>query len=193
MNNFKYTFINADIDQQIYTDILNTVFKNDYGYTLHDREDFYSGYHSTLVCKHNGTIIGGISVYISDPKQTEKLPMERRGIKLKKYIDFRNMRYAEICRAGVLSEFRTYHIYSELMKRCVNFCVRVGCHMAFWIAKKYHSQFYEAELKLMGINATLLDIVKHTQSFKEKKSIEFEYYLSYCDLEEAIKFLKRSV
>ena len=162
MNNFEYTFINADIDQKVYTDILNTIFQNDHGYTLHDCEDFYSGYHSTLVCKHNGTIIGGISAYISDSKRTDKLPMERRGIDLQKYVDLSNMRYTEICRAGVLPEFRKYHIYSELMKRCVNFCVRVGCHMAFWIAKKYHSQFYGAELKLMGINARLLDIIKHT-------------------------------
>jgi hypothetical protein len=36
MDNFEYTFINAKIDQQIYTDILNTVFQQERGYTLHD-------------------------------------------------------------------------------------------------------------------------------------------------------------
>jgi hypothetical protein len=158
MDNFEYTFINAKIDQQIYTDILNTVFQQERGYTLHDCKDVYSGYHSTMVCKHNGTIIGGISAYISDPKRTDKLPMERRGIDLQNYVDLSNIRYAEICRVGVLPEFRKFHIYSELMKRCANFCVRIGCQIAFWIAKKYYSQYEESELKLMGMDVKLLDV-----------------------------------
>jgi hypothetical protein len=105
--------------------------------------------------------------------------MERRGIDLKKYVDLRNRRYAEICRAGVLREFRKYHIYSELMKRCANFCVRIGCQAGFWVAKKHHSQFYEFELKQMRMDVKTLTIINHTQFCKGKK-VDFEYYLSCC-------------
>jgi hypothetical protein len=182
MDNFEYTFINAKHDEDFFTDLLNTTFQDDYGYSLHDCNDHYSGYHSTLVCKHNAMIIGGISVYISDPQRTGKLPMERRGIDLKKYVDLRNRRYAEICRAGVLRVFRKYHIYSELMKRCVTFCARIGCQAGFWVAKKHHSQFYESELKQMGMNVKTLAIINHTQ-FCKGKEVEFEYYLSCCTFE----------
>lgn len=131
MIKFEYTFINTKTDQDKFTDILNTVFQNDYGYTLHDCKEYYSGYHSTLVCKQDETIIGGISAYISDPHRKDKLPLERRGINLKTYVNLKNMRYAEICRAGVLREFRKYHIYSELMKRCVNFVSESDVKEAF--------------------------------------------------------------
>jgi hypothetical protein len=63
MDNFEYTFINAKHDEDFFTDLLNTTFQDDYGYSLHDCNNHYSGYHSTLVCKHNAMIIGGISVY----------------------------------------------------------------------------------------------------------------------------------
>jgi hypothetical protein len=61
------------------------------------------------------------------------------------------------------------------------------------IAKKYYSQYEESELKMIGMDVKLLDIIKYTQSIKGKKSIEFEYYLSCCDLEGASNFLKRYV
>lgn len=181
MDNFEYTFINTKHEENVFTDLLNTTFQNDYGYSLYDKDFYYSGYHSTLVCKHNGMIIGGISAYITDTQRRGKLPMEWRGIDLKKYVDLKNMRYAEICRAGVLREFRKYHIYSELMKRCLKFCIRIGCQSGFWVAKKHHSQFYESELKQMGMNVKTLAIIRHHQSCKGKE-IDFEYYLSCCTM-----------
>lgn len=178
-----HLIINAESDEAIYTNLLNRTFQEEYGYTPYDREENYAGYHSALVCKHDGRIIGGVSAYFSDPEKKEMLPMERRGIELRKYLDLKDKRYAEICRAGVLPAYRKYHIYSELMKRCLKFCGRTGCQAGFWVARKYHSKFYESELKRMGMTVRLLDVIQHTQHVKDREPQQIEYYLSCCLLQ----------
>jgi hypothetical protein len=180
MEEFNYTFINAERDEIAYTQMHNNTFTKDYGARWYDNDDYYCGYHSTLVCKHKGVIIGGISAYLSDQKRTDPLPMEKRGIHLKKYIDLKNIRYAEICRAAVLKEFRKYHIYSELVKKCTAFCVRIGCKYGFWVAKKHHTTFYKNELELIGIEAKSLDRIKYTLNHDGKDPVVVDYYLSYC-------------
>jgi hypothetical protein len=124
MNQFEYAFIDASHDKMSYAEILNRVFLEEYGSTIYENMDYYTGYYSTLVCQHDGMIIGGLSAYISDEKQTDKLPMEKRGINLRKYVDLKSGRYAEICRGGVLKEYRKYNIYPELMKKCLNFGIK---------------------------------------------------------------------
>ena len=66
MNNFEFTFINAVDDQEHYTKILKKIYAEEYGFTIQDNDEIHNGYHSTLVCKDNGVIIGGLSAYISD-------------------------------------------------------------------------------------------------------------------------------
>lgn len=180
MKNFQYTFINADRDEKAYTELLNRIFSEEYDYRLYDNEDYHSGYHSTLVCMHAGTIVGGISAYLADQKRREKLPLEKRGINLKKYINLKGIRYAEISRAGVLKEFRKYHIYTELTKKCADFCIKIGCKYGFWVAEKYHTDYYKNELALLGIEAKCLDRLEYTLNRDKKDPIVIDFYLSYC-------------
>ena len=181
MNNFEFTFINAVDDQEHYTKILKKIYAEEYGFTIQDNDEIHNGYHSTLVCKDNGVIIGGLSAYISDANHIDRLPMEHKGIHLDEYLELRKaQRYAEICRLGVFKAYRKYHIYTELMKRSLAFCLRIGCQGAIWIAKKYHSEFYKNEMAVVGYEVSTLAIIPYTQNLNGSNPITFDYYLSYC-------------
>ena len=180
MAKLDYAFINAVHDEKLYQHVLNKIYMEAYGYTLHDNDQVYSGYHSTIVCRHNDAIIGGISAYFSD--RTDRLPMERRGIDLSAHLNHGAVRYAEICRAGVLRAYRKDHVYRELIRRCVRFCVRIGCDAGIWVAKKYHSDYYKAELELMGMSVRTLAVIPYEQQLAGRASVAFDYYLSCCRL-----------
>lgn len=181
---FEFTFINAAHDKISYAEMLNKVFIEEYGFTIYENLNFYNGYHSTLVCKHDKLIIGGLSAYIIDEKRRDKLPMEKRGINLRKYVDLKSGRYAEICRGGVLKEYRKYKIYPELMKKCLNFGKKIGCKAGFWVARKYYAEFLKYELEQMGVEVKFLDRINHTQNLNKRNSITFDYYLSGVYLSE---------
>jgi GNAT superfamily N-acetyltransferase len=182
MNSFGFTFVNAKNDENEYTNMLKRAYQEEYGYTIHENVELYSGYHSSIVCRHRGKIIGGISAYISDQKRKDQLPMERRGIHLEKYAKLKGVRYAEICRIGVLKEYRKHNVLNELMERCYNFCVRIGCESIFWVAKKFHSKLYEMFLLSRGARVTNLDNVKYLLNTQEKGMIKIDYCLCYSTL-----------
>ncbi len=183
MNRFHFDFINSKKDEDEYNSMINRTYREEYGYTIYDQVENYSGFHSSIVCRNDEKIIiGGISAYICDQKRKDLLPMERQGIKLNKYTELDNLRYAQICRAAVLKEWRRYDILGELMERCYKFCVRIECQKLFWVAKKFHSKLYEMEFLSRGVSVEILDKIKHMQHSKEKGPIDVEYYLSCCCL-----------
>ena len=183
MKNFHYGFINSKKDESEYTDMLNQAYQDEYGHTIYDERNIYSGFHSSIVCRNdNKRIIGGISAYICDQKRQDPLPMERDGINLKKYVQLNDIRYAQICRVAVLKEWRKYHILDVLMERCFDFCNKIKCHKLFWTAQKFHSKLYEMFFLQRGFKVETLDKVKHTQYSKEKGAIGVNYYLSCCNI-----------
>lgn len=128
MNNFNFTFINTKRDEDEYIDMLNKAYRDEYGYTIYDQSNNYSGFHTSIVCRnYDQKIVGGISAYICDQKRQDQLPMEREGINLKKYAKLDDIRYAQICRAAVLREWRKFNLLGELMERCYQFCSRIEC------------------------------------------------------------------
>ena len=179
MDRFNFNFINSKKDEDEYKNVLNQAYREEYGYTIYDQIENYSGFHSSIVCRnYEKRIIGGISAYICDQKRQDLLPLEKEGINLKKYDDLHDIRYVQICRAVVLKEWRKYNILSELMERCYNFCVKIECQKLFWIAKKFHSKLYEMEFLRRGVSVKILDKIKHIHYGGEKGAIEVDYYLS---------------
>lgn len=181
MNKFYFDFINSKEDEDEYLNMLNQAYWEEYGYTVYDKVENYTGFHSSIICRNQDKkIIGGISAYICDPKRRDLLPMERQGINLKNYADLQDIRYAQICRAAVLKEWRKYSVLSELMERCYKFCLRIECQRLFWMARKFHTKLYEMEFLHRGVKVKMLDKITYTQYSKEKGAIDVDYYLSYC-------------
>jgi len=154
------------------------VLNNNPDYKIAEQE--YNNKSHIVVARMGNFCVGGARLTVSSPRQPQKLPVEINGFKLTDFfphLEQKQMRYGELSRLVLLSEFRTGDIARQMFSHLYRKAVALQLDIGFAAAPLINIRAYKLNFLALGLNESKIHYDIHVPPYPGFEEVK-DYLLS---------------